>query len=75
MTKTVTAIPTNNPLHMAPNKKANANSKEVRGGNNKSIILPDTLALSKEEEEFPKAFCIIDITIKPGAKNSKKGIS
>ena len=75
ITNKATAIPTNKPLQTAPAKKADANSNEVKGGKSKSIILPATLALNKDEEAFPKAFWIIAITIKPGAKNSKKGIS
>ena len=51
-----TDIPTNNPLQIAPAKKAEANSTEVRGGNNKSVMLPATLALNNEEEVLPKAF-------------------
>ena len=55
-TNKVTEAPTNNPLHIAPAKKAEANSIAVNGGNNKSAILPATFALNKEEEVLPKAF-------------------
>ena len=70
-----TEMPTNKPLHIAPAKKADANSTDVSGGSNKSVIFPATFALNNDDEVLPKAFCIIAITIKPGAKNSKKGIS
>ena len=55
ITNKATEIPTNNPLQIAPAKKADANSIGVKGGNNKSVILPATLALNKEEEVLPKA--------------------
>ena len=51
-----TEAPTNSPLHIAPAKKAEANSMGVNGGNNKSVILPATFALNKEDEVLPNAF-------------------
>ena len=51
-----TETPTNKPLHIAPARKAEANSIVVNGGYNKSVILPATFALNNEDEVLPKAF-------------------
>ena len=41
------------------------------GGIRTSTIFPWTLEIIMEDDVFAKAFCIMDIQIKPGAKNSE----
>ena len=58
------------PRAAAPRTKAMASSMADRGGMRKSTALPCTLAMTIDEDEFWKAFDMIDIITSPAASPS-----
>ena len=67
-----TKQPTKIPLVIPPNMYEKVSSYSAIGGIRTSTIFPCTLEIKIDEDVFAKAFCIIAIQIKPGAKNSEK---
>ncbi len=61
-------IPTRTDLKIAAITYEKIISLELSGGIKRSTILPCILEPKIEEEVFAKAFCIMVITIIPGAK-------
>ena len=68
MQTAVEAKQTTSPLVIPPANIATVTSIADNGGYKRSTILPCILEITKEEDVFAKAFCIICITINPGTK-------
>ena len=70
---TIDIIEINNALVTAAKIIDKLTSPAERGAPTRSTILPITLPINKEEEEWENACWIICIAINPGAKNSING--